>query len=439
MDNSVKAANREHVQERIEQPMEVYESYEESPVNLLKLPTELLVFIISFLSLLHDRIKLRYVSRWLRCVTEGTPSLWAEFVWPYYDSREECSVKEVLKVCGQHIKLLSLPNCRVSSIPLQYCSNVQHLSLPSTKLDPDQLRNTIHHMGCLQTLELKVEDDSNIEHLLLITSNLREMVIHIHPCSDLVRYLKFWKEGKHKPPNFGVVVCSQNMITSVVDYVVNLNWPTTIPTAATANFRVYNRSSIVPLKFSPTFKYLQLQVKESSQVAIPCVKLSDFGILGLRNDLSVMTDYKLDGRTMYAFTYGTNIALNLSSLQIAKFSNLSCATHFDLSRCNLLHSSHLEKLAIACPNLRRLNLGYCDCCLQSLQGLQAIASHCHNLHGLNLLGIHVSKVKNHILLWEILSDMKLTHLAVDVCILKTKKTKSNKLVSKVSAFNSIRD
>ena len=36
---------------------------------------------------------------------EDTPSLWKEFVWPYYDSRKECSVKEVLKVCGQHIKV----------------------------------------------------------------------------------------------------------------------------------------------------------------------------------------------------------------------------------------------------------------------------------------------------------------------------------------------
>ena len=127
-----------------------------SLVNLLTLPTELLVYIISFLSSLHDRVKLRCVSRWLRCVIEGTPSWWREFVWPYCDSREECSVKEMLKVCGQHIKVLSFPYSRVTSTRLvemlQYCSNVQHLSLPSTKLDPEQLRMTIHHMGCLQTL-----------------------------------------------------------------------------------------------------------------------------------------------------------------------------------------------------------------------------------------------------------------------------------------------
>ena len=39
-----------------------------SLVNLLTLPAELLVYIIFLL--LRDRIKLRYVSRWLRCVLE---------------------------------------------------------------------------------------------------------------------------------------------------------------------------------------------------------------------------------------------------------------------------------------------------------------------------------------------------------------------------------
>ena len=77
-------------------------SNEEYILNLLMLPTELLLCIILFLSSAHDRVKLRHVSRWLRCVIEETPSLWREFVCSYYDSHEECSVKEALKVCGQH-------------------------------------------------------------------------------------------------------------------------------------------------------------------------------------------------------------------------------------------------------------------------------------------------------------------------------------------------
>ena len=107
--------------------------HEESHVNLITLPTELLVYIISFLSLVDERIFLRHVSRWLKVVIEEAPSLWKKLVC---DTRNECcSVKEVLKVCVQHIKVLSFPYIRVPSTlveMLQYCSSVQHLSLPST-------------------------------------------------------------------------------------------------------------------------------------------------------------------------------------------------------------------------------------------------------------------------------------------------------------------
>ena len=44
-----------------------------------------------------------------------------------------------------------------------------------------------------------------------------------------------------------------------------------------------------------------------------------------------------------------------------------------------------------------------------------IASHCHNLTGLDISGI--STLESQIQLWEILSDMKLTHLAVDFCVI----------------------
>ena len=78
---------------------------EESHVNLITLPTELLIYIISFLSLVRDRIILRHVSRWFKVVIEETPSLWKKLVC---DTRNECcSVKEVLKVYGQHIKYYS--------------------------------------------------------------------------------------------------------------------------------------------------------------------------------------------------------------------------------------------------------------------------------------------------------------------------------------------
>ncbi|XP_065893308.1 uncharacterized protein [Dysidea avara] len=380
--------------------------HEESLVNLLTLPTELLVYIISFLSSLRDRIKLRYVSRWLRCVIEGTPLLWKEFVWPYYDSREECSVREVLKLCGQHIKMLSFPNHRVPSTPvylkmLQYCSNVRHLSLPSTKLDPEQIKKTIHHMGCLQTIELNVDDDSDIKQLFLSTGQLRELTINSNiTCYDVPeKLLKHWMESQFRPSSFNVIApLNFNYYYSTEAFIDSAAQLTTIPNGTTANFRLYGRCRKVPLDLSPALPCLQLQVesKGCNQVTIPFVKLSDFGILGLKVDLAVATDIQYSGRTMCMVKYDETVD-ELNSLHIARLGNLSCATHFDFSDGLSLHSGHLEQLAIACPNLQRLNLQDCHLCLKSLQGLQAIASHCHSLQGLNLLGICVLVVEDHIL------------------------------------------
>ncbi|XP_065908495.1 uncharacterized protein [Dysidea avara] len=418
-------------------------SHVESLVNLLTLPTELLVYIISFLSSLHDRVKLRYVSRWLRYVIEGTPSLWREFVWPYYDSSEECSVKEVLKVCGQHIKMLSFPYSKVTLTRLvemlQYCSNVQHLSLPSTKLDPEQLRMTIHHMGCLQTLELKVDNDSDIKQLFLNTGQLRELTIILNRCRfDLPpKLFKYWKESQFKPPSFNVISSTDYSSTEkLVNYATQF---TTIPTGTTANFRLYNRPRKLPLNLFHTLPYYQLQVEGSGQVTIPCVKLSDFGILGLDNDVALMTDCQCGGRTlcmvMYLERHQTHdyIVDKTMDYRIGRFGNLSCVTHFDLSCCFSLRSGHLEQLAVACPNLQRLNLQGCYHCLESLQGLQTIASHCHNLQGLNLFGICtcVSKAEdrsNQTRLWEILSNMKLIHLGVEFCVLRLEAANKEKLI-----------
>jgi len=77
---------------------------------------------------------------------------------------------------------------------------------------------------------------------------------------------------------------------------------------------------------------------------------------------------------------------------------------------------YLKQLAFACPNLQRLSES--RRLLKTLQGLRIIADFCHNLQGLNLMGISVTEVESQEKLWGILSDMKqLTHLAVDLCVL----------------------
>ena len=94
----------------------------------------------------------------------------------------------------------------------------------------------------------------------------------------------------------------------------------------------------------------------------------------------------------------------------------------------------MEQLAIVCPNdIQGLNLQNCGHCLENLQGLQAVASQCHNLQVLNLLDIHqmhllIVDVENHFLLREILSNMRLIYLALEFCALKSEPANKERLI-----------
>ena len=77
--------------------------------NLEALPTELLAYVISFLTNVRDVGKLRYVSSRLRSVCD-TSWVWREFIWPQFDIREEHCVRSLLKSCGKYIKRVSFPD-----------------------------------------------------------------------------------------------------------------------------------------------------------------------------------------------------------------------------------------------------------------------------------------------------------------------------------------
>ena len=231
-----------------------------------------------------------------------------------------------------------------------------------------------------------------------------------------------WKEKRFRPPNCNVV--ADDVIEFLDDYAAQL---TTIPTGYTANFRVFNAYK-VPLNFSPSLPIFQLQIEASGKVTIPCVKLT----IGDFDDLVDMTECQYGGRIMYGLRLRDNYCeLVMKTINIAKSHNIKRVIHFDLVHWYSLEFSdynYLEQLAIACPNLQRLNLQNCYHSLEILQGLKAIANYCHYLQGLNLLGLCVPKVEARIQLWEILSDMKLTNLAVNYCVVCSEVTSKERLI-----------
>ena len=395
---------------------------------LFTLPTELLVYIIMFLPTSRERVNLRYVSSKLRTVSE-TPSLWSEFVWPYYQADDERCVNSILKVCGIAIKKLSFPDHVTPSALLKltkYCNNVINLSIPTTKLDPEQVGQVVKHMDSLQRLD--IQWDFDIKKLLSVTSkNLTELTIRVQVMKNGDNYkrefsnsidswLHYWISDGYRPQNLNIVT----------EYADDFFWTPLYGKL----LETWTASKFLPgwnghIKFYTTTKaslYLftvapQFQLEFSESACLPYVNASQFGLLGLKNELLVLTNCTHCGDTVYMakidnytnFFFGDHLVNH-------NIANLNFLTDFNLSHENSFHSEYLEQLALVCPNLRRLNLLHVHYCLKRLQGLRSIASHCHYLQGVNLMGIPVTEVENHLQLWEILSDMKLTHLAMDLCL-----------------------
>ena len=393
------------------------------PLTILSLPVEILVYIVSFLLSSRDKVKLRYVSQRLRVVTE-TPSLWSEFTWPLYDCREERAVMNVLETSGVCIKWLAFPD-HVTPLTLfemlGYCSNVTHLSLsPGTKLDSEKLKTAVQHMESLTHLEVNL--GTAVKPFII--SGLEKLTLHVSEDVNL-RLLENWvSEGCS--PSILILVLSEWITFSSVFKVGLLN-PLIIHSAAInylpkkniSHFKLYNILK-VPLNLFPSLPHFQVNFGQTA--SLPFLKASWFGILGLDWDLLILTDCVCDGKVYYraevacwdAFSSYRDSMLNKT------VNSLNSVTEFDCPYCNdstsSLLSGHLEQLAVACPNLQRLSLQGNYCCLMSLKGLRMVAQCCRDLRGLNLALISIAAVENQLQLWEILSDMKLTHLLLEACL-----------------------
>jgi len=115
--------------------------------NILDFPTELLLYIISFLNSCHI-VKLRFVSK-IFCVLTDVPLLWRKFEWPHFHKCEEISISNILKEHGIHIQQLSftnddhMPSKLYCDLMLRTCMNVINLTLltqvPVTKCNFEKI------------------------------------------------------------------------------------------------------------------------------------------------------------------------------------------------------------------------------------------------------------------------------------------------------------
>ena len=396
--------------------------------SLLILPTELLVMILSYLSI-RDIISIQFVSQRFKEVSE-TPSLLKKFVWPDYEPRHVCSVSKVLKTYGEHVRQIFFP-AHVTPVNIlemtHYCPKVTHLSLPRyTQLSLDHLEEIVHTMTHLEQLDVFTSStkysypssqEDFIEQLLEVTTvNVKKLVIKIDSsyCLDTVHIVldvlkKLLKNAYHPLPS----VINILMYEDYIEHSSRIleSWPASSYTIASLEIGLYD-IALVPMNFYPSIPVRKFQFGPATK--LPLIKLSDHGILGLNRDIFYLSDYNHYGKPRLSVSNCWN---RVKDEQLHCISNFDSISNVDFY-CVNVYPGHLEQVAIACPNLERLNLRNTQNSLQSLQGLRAIVDTCQNLQGLNLVGIPASSVESYLLLWELLSSIKkLTHLAIDLCML----------------------
>ena len=382
---------------------------------LVDLPIELPVCIISFVSA-RDRMKMRYVSQQLRAAVD-IPSLWRNFTWPHFDSREERSIRSLFKSCGRHVRQLSFPDLVIPVESLQHCGNIIRLSLPSVKLSLDQTRTIMQYMKKLQYLDILWASKNDIEHLLLTVwyysikeLTIREQVKDSSFDEALHFFLNEWTTVRLMPHTINIVTKVSSVLVGRVlgDWVQHSG--TSTSTDHIGHLNIYRTGFTVGLV--PTPPLFQYQIFGPHY----CLKRSfvnarNYGLLGLNGGILLTNRIISNSNVIHKGTMRNGIhgaPLNIN--------NIKFLTHFNAAECGFFYSGHLEQLAIACPNIQQLNLWKNVNCLKNLRGLRVIAT-CKKLEGLNIAAISVKDVESCVQLWEILVDLQLTYLAVDLCCL----------------------
>ena len=404
----------------MEQPND--QPMEQSLYSLATLPMEILVLIFSFLDNVRDRVRLGYASTRLRSVCE-IPSMWSEFFLPHFNTREYRCVKSVLKSFGKYIQRFSLPD-RVTSTKLtemlRLCKNVVHLSLPTSQLSGEQFKQIIKQMKHLQSLDISATMGESWP--LLSCRKLKELTLRMQVKKEDYLWL-YNPDGPRtlfsfKPQNMNIIF---NKRDCIYEHRLLEEWLKLNPSSRachTGCLRLFSNIKI-PMDFSPQLPEFQVQFGPSC--CLPCVRASNYGLLGLQKDILLLTDmYTCKGKKLCKAvmrSYNRLRSLNLDGHLNNDIVSLNLLTHFDASNSKSLHSGHLEQLALICPNLEELNIQGNTDCLKSLQGLGVLASCCDHLQGLNLLGISVTDVESRVKLWEILADLRLTYLAIESCVL----------------------
>ena len=283
------------------------------------------------------------------------------------------------------------------------------------KLSPYKLKMVIKPMKRLQSLDIPWRCET-INPLLDISSRLKELTItQLDDAISCEMLLTEWAKKEFIPETLQIIRDSSELLTppGLTELWIRLN--SSSPTDHIGYFRVYEI-------FERPMNLLQpphYQLEFGQSCTLPLIQASKYGLFSLEKDLLYLTNCMCGIKQLSKAAIVKSEHHN-GTIQSSYFNghinSLAFLTHFNAHYCQL-YSEHIEELAMACPKLLELDLNYNSNCLKNLKGLRTVASSCKHLQGLNLLHISVKDVENHVQLWEILVELKLTYLAIDLCVL----------------------
>ena len=305
--------------------------------DLAALPIELLVYIFSFVTSTHDRVKLRYVSQLLKAAVE-TPSLWRDFIWPHYDFREERCIENVLKSCGRHVKQLSFPDHAIHVKSLQYCNNVLRLSLPSVKLNVNQLRTIMQSMKKLQYLDVLWVSKNDVKSLLLILGypvygrtikelTIREQVKDSSRTEALVLLLNEWTASMLVPHMLNVV--SDCEIGHVLHYWWVLFKNSVSQPHHVGYFNLYSAFKII-IGLVPTSPLFRIKISLMPSFSVSFVIAKNYGLSGSEQDHLLLNEHSTaNGYVLHKGIVKNSHHFNRTPMNI---NNIEFLTHFSAAK-----------------------------------------------------------------------------------------------------------
>ena len=433
-------------------------------INLLNLPTELLVKIMFYLPM-HDRIMMLHVSQRFWNFAE-IPLLWRNFT--LFGGHYWKHNLNLLKVIGKHVRAIYFNYITSDLLEIMVCNinwrSVTHLILYDRYRFQRLLKIAVDTMPCLQYLAMKLSFNrynnynmyyvgikNTVELLEIISTRIKVLKLDLPSSTDLQSVVAGIQVfvNKHYADalpslikifgGFNITATDNSVYDNMSDNYGQRNRQSPdislcLLANATDNlFKIWSKSaySLSPFVIqlydkvpSDTpihlFPPVPMRSYKFGAAATPTlIQLPAYGIVGLKDNIFHFSEYIDDhGMVSHSVTLDHGDCGSLiEERHITCIPHLHTVSYVDISYENV-NSNHLQQLAIACPNLQQLHLRGNVNCLEDLQGLQAIVDKCKNLKSLNLAGIDVSWVESYLLLWDLLSSLKkLTLLTIDLCMI----------------------